>query len=142
MIRLGVMATATAISCAAALATTTPAKSPGRPSDRACLVAWNSPANDGNHVRLLAQSPIKGLQLLPGTVGVDKVSNGLPSTQTSSLACLLTFAKRGEIRIITGIWGTAGVSRWSFGRPILTTRPLFSNVRLLSDGRVTKIYRR
>jgi hypothetical protein len=70
------------------------------------------------------------------------VTNGSPPTQTDAPACLLTLAKRGEIRIVTGIWRTAGVSRWSFGHPIPTTKSLFANVRLLSDGRVTKIYHR
>jgi hypothetical protein len=50
-------------------------------------------------------------------------------------------ARPGEMRIVTGIWKTAGVSRWSFGRPIPTRKAFFSNVRLLADGRVTKIYR-
>jgi hypothetical protein len=54
----------------------------------------------------------------------------------------LTLAKPGAIRTVIGIWRTVGVGRWSFGRQIPTTRPFFANVRLLSDGRVTKIYRR
>lgn len=80
-----------------------------------------------------------GLQLLPGTVGTDSWTKGSPSTQTSAAACRLTLAKPGAIRTVTGIWRTVGVSRWSFGRQIPTTKPFFGNVRLLSDGRVTKI---
>ncbi len=50
-------------------------------------------------------------------------------------------AKPGEIQVVTGRWRAGHVSRWSFGHPIPTTKPFFANVRLLSDGRVTKIYR-
>jgi hypothetical protein len=112
-----------------------------QPSDRACLIAWNAPRNYANHVRLLAQRPISGLQLLPGVVGTDTWSKASTPAQTSSLACLLTLAKPGQVRVVTGTWRGSGVTRWSFGRPIQTTKPLFANVRLLSDGRVTKIYR-
>jgi hypothetical protein len=58
------------------------------------------------------------------------------------MACLLTLAKPGAIRIVTGIWASDGIRRWSFGHPIPTRKPFFENVRLLRDGRVTKIYRR
>jgi hypothetical protein len=57
------------------------------------------------------------------------------------MACLLTLAKPGEIRIVTGIWRARGVTRWSFGRQMPESKPFFANVRLLPDGRVTKIYR-
>ena len=124
-----------------ALASTTLAQSRAQPSDRACLIAWNAPANHPNRLRLLAQRPISGLQLLPGTVGTDTWTKGSPPMQTTAQACLLTLAKPGAIRTVTGIWRTVGVSRWSFGRRIPTTKPFFANVRLLSDGRVTKIYR-
>jgi hypothetical protein len=126
---------------ALALAGTTLAASQAQPSDRACVIAWNSPANHANHLRLLAKRPISGLRLLPGTVGTNTWTKGTTPTQTTAVACLLTLAKPGEIRIVTGIWRTAGVSRWSFGHPIPTSKPFFANVRLLSDGRVTKIYR-
>lgn len=113
-----------------------------RPSDRACLLAWNAPGNHASRVRLLAQRPLSGLQLLPGTVGTDTWSKGSTPKETSSPACLLTLAKPGQIRIVIGTWRAAAVTRWSFGRPIATRKPFFANVRLLSDGRVTKIYRR
>jgi hypothetical protein len=86
---------------------------------------------------------MSGLLLGLGEVGTDTWVTGSAPKQTTALACLLTVAKPGEISTVTGIWRTAGVSRWSFGRPIPTRKPFlfFSNVRLLSDGRVTKIYR-
>jgi hypothetical protein len=129
------------ISLALPFAGTALATARAQPSDRACLLSWNSPANHTNQLRLLAQRPISGLQLLPGRVGTDTWTKGSPPTQTSALACLLTLAKHGEIRIATGIWEAGRVSRWSFGHPIPTSEPVFANVRLLSDGRVTKIYR-
>jgi hypothetical protein len=61
------------------------------------------------------------------------------STTTSGPACLLTVAKRGEVRLVTGTWKGAGVDRWSFGRTYRTTSRFIANVRLLADGRVTKI---
>jgi hypothetical protein len=126
---------------ALAFAGTALAASRAQPSDRSCLIAWNSPGNHANRLRLVAQRPISGLQLLPGTVGTATWTKGSLPTQTTALACLLTLAKPGEIRTVTGIWRAAGVSRWSFGPPIPTSKPFFANVRLLSDGRVTKIYR-
>jgi hypothetical protein len=42
---------------------------------------------------------------------------------------------------MTGIWRSTGVTSWSFGRLIPTSKILVANVRLLADGRVTKIYR-
>jgi hypothetical protein len=120
------------------VAGTTLAASRAQPSDRACLLAWNSPANHANRVRLLAERPISGLLLVPGVYGTEQ---GSPPKQTTAPVCILRAAKPGEIRTVTGIWKTAGVSSWSFGQPIPTSKPFFSNVRLLSDGRVTKIYR-
>jgi hypothetical protein len=121
---------------------TTLAATRAQPSDRSCLTAWNSPGNDATRLRLLAQRPISGLRLLPGRVGADTWTTGSPPTQTAARACLLTLAKSGEIRTVTGIWRAAGITRWSFGRPTPSSKPFFANVRLLSDGRVTKIYRR
>lgn len=126
---------------ALALAGTTLAASRAQPSDRACLLAWNAPANHANRLRLLAERPISGVRLLPGVVGTDTWANGSPLKQTTAPACVLTVGKPGEIRNVTGIWKTAGVSRWSFGRSIPTSKLFLSNVRLLSDGRVSKIYR-
>jgi hypothetical protein len=105
-------------------------------------VAWNAPGNHASRLRLLAQRPIAGLLLVPGQASTDSWTKGSPPTQTTTLACLLTVAKPGEIRVVTGTWRPAGVARWSFGRPIPTSKPFFANVRLLPDGRVAKIYRR
>jgi len=116
---------------------------PTQPSERACLIAWNSPANHANRVKLLAEKPILGLMLRPAvvyTVTWTKTS----SKQTSGPACLLTIMKRNEARVVTGMWKAAAVDRWTFGRPTPTKNrdPLGANVRLLADGRVTKIYLR
>jgi hypothetical protein len=104
-------------------------------------MAWNAPTNRENRVRLLALRPLSGLQLLPGVVGTWTWRHGT-STQTSSPACLLALAQHRDIRTVTGIWKAGGVSRWTFGRAFPKSRPFVANVRLLADGRVTKIYRR
>jgi hypothetical protein len=131
---------ASSASVALVFVATTLAASP-RPSDRGCLVAWNAPANHANRLRVLADRPIAGLSLLPGIAGTDTWSKGSAPKETTKPACLLTVAKPRAIRVVTGIWSTSTVSRWSFGRPIPPSKPFVANVRLLSDGRVTKIYR-
>ena len=126
-----------------ALGATALATAHARPSDRSCLLAWNAAANNANHLRLLAQRPIAALQLLPAEVGTDTWQKGSTPTQTSSMACVLTLAKTGAIRQIVGIWNAGSVLGWAFGRSIpTTTTPVVANVRLLTDGRVTKVYRR
>jgi hypothetical protein len=132
---------ALALALALAFAGASLATSPAQPSARACLVAWNSAANRSNQVRLLAQRPVSGVRLLPGMVGTDTWTKGSAPKETSAPACLLALTKPGEIRVVTGVWRTRGVSRWSFGRPIRTGEPFAANVRLLSDGRVTTIHR-
>jgi hypothetical protein len=113
-----------------------------RPSDRGCLLAWNAPANHANRVKLLTMRPVRGLSLRTGTSFTDTWAKGGVAKQTSTEACLLTVAKRGTIQLVTGRWRGGGVSGWSWGRVITTAHPFAANVRLLPDGRVTKIYRR
>jgi hypothetical protein len=127
-------------SLALALAADALATPGAQPTARACLIAWNASGNHTNRVHLLVQRPISGVQLLPGMAGTDTWGSASTSKQTSSLACLLTLAKPGEILTATGTWHAAQVTRWSFGRAVATTKPFVANVRLLSDGRVTKIY--
>jgi hypothetical protein len=138
--RLAVVSALALLPAATAIAAT-----PKQPSERACLIAWNSPANQVSRVKLLAERPILGLMLNAGVSYVDTWTN-TSSTRTGGPACLMTIMKRGELQLITGMWRTNGVDRWTFRRAIAATRnypPLDSaNVRLLSDGRVTKIYRR
>lgn len=113
------------------------------PSERACLIAWNSPVNRANHLRLLAEQPIASLSLRAGVAGTDTWTKGSPPTSTSGPACLMTIAKRGRMRIVIGMWRGRGVERWTFGRASPTNNHVLpANVRLLPDGRVTKIYRR
>jgi hypothetical protein len=102
---------------------------------------WNEPVNHASHLRLLAQRPISGLQLLPGRVATDTWTKGSGSTQTSVPACLLTVAKSVRIRVVAGRWHYGHVSHWSWGRWIGSTIQFSSNVRLLSGGRLAKIYR-
>lgn len=118
---------------------------PSQPSERACLIAWNSPANHANHVKLLSEKPIVGLTLRTG-VSYTVTWTKTTSKQTGGPACLMTIIKRGGLRIVTGTWTANGVARWTFGHTIAEHRNYppteTANVRLLADGRVTKIYRR
>jgi hypothetical protein len=127
---------------ALAVAATVHATARARPSERACLLAWNAPGNQGSRARLLAQRPVVSLALRSGVVLVDMWTKGSSSTETRGRACLLTIEKRGSIRVVTGMWRRSGVGAWSFGRPIPTSARVVPNVRLLPDGRVTKIYLR
>jgi hypothetical protein len=112
-----------------------------QPSERGCLIAWNTPSNHVNRTKLIAARPVSGLSLRGGTSFTDTVTaTKKVSTSTSTEACLLTVAKAGTIQIVTGKWGFGRVRRWSWGRAIPTAYVFIPNVRLLSDGRVTKIY--
>ena len=126
------------VSSFALLCATATVAAQSRPLERACLISWNAPANRANHVRLLAERPVTGLLLGAGIVSTDTWSKG-SKKQTSSQACLLTIMKRGQIRTVTGVWQAGGVTKWTFGRAIPTNEPPHGNVRLLADGRVTKV---
>ena len=130
---------ALAFSFAVFVAGTATAAYLSQPSDRGCLLAWNAPSNHSNRVKLIAARPMTGLSLRGGNSFTDTWTKGAPK-QTSTEACLLTVAEAGKIQFVTGVWRVGHVSRWSWGHSIPTTRPFFANVRLLSDGRVTKIY--
>ena len=116
-----------------------------QPSERACLIAWNAPANHANRLKLLAERPIRWLELRAGVAFTDTWTK-TGSTETSSPVCVMTVMKLGGLRIVTGRWKGTGVDRWTFARAIPATRnyppPGSANGRLLADGRVTKIYRR
>jgi hypothetical protein len=114
-----------------ALTVTAFAWAQAQPSERACLTAWNAPANHANQLRLLAQRTLSGVQLLPGRV----------VTEVTSPACLLTLLKSGRIRVVAGRWHQGHVNRWSWGRSITNTHPFLANVRLLPSGHLAKIYR-
>lgn len=115
-----------------------------QPTDRGCLLAWNAASNQSNRVKLIAERPMTGLSLRGGTSSTVTWTKGSAARQTSTEACLLTASKPGKIQVVTGVWRVGHVSRWSWGHwgghAIPTTGLFFANVRLLSDGRVTKIY--
>jgi hypothetical protein len=133
-------AIATIVTAALVLGGSTQAAS--QPSERACLIVWNSPANHANRVRLLAERPIVALTLRAGVAYTDTWTKGSPPTSTGGPACLMSIAKRGEVLTVTGLWKGTGVPHWAFGPTYRTADRLLANVRLLPDGRVTKIYRR
>jgi hypothetical protein len=130
---------AVVLSLALAVAGAGLARTQARPSTRGCLIAWNASGNRANHLRLLTQKPISGLQLLPGQVATDTWTKGSGSTHTAMPACLLTVAKSGRIRIVAGRWQDTHVSHWTWGRWIPTISHLDPNVRLLSGGRLAKL---
>jgi hypothetical protein len=78
-----------------------------------------------------------------GRCGHGDLEEGIDADADKRPACLMTIMKRSESRLVTGMWKSGGVSRWTFGRlsPASNLNPLEANVRLLPDGRVTKIYR-
>jgi hypothetical protein len=116
---------------------------PTQPSERACLIAWNAPTNRANRSKLLGERPIVSLMLRPAVVYTVTWTRS-SSKQTGGPACVLTILKRNAAVNVTGMWKLHGVDKWTFGRPISTkNRDLpGANVRLLPDGRVTKIYLR
>lgn len=135
-------ATACLLTAVLLLALAPAAETSARPSDRACLIAWNATSNRPNRVKLLALRPLTSLALRAGVVSTDTWKKGASPTQTSAAACLLTVVKRRTVQIVTGRWRTGHVGRWSFGHVIPATMRLPGNVRLLPDGRLTKIYLR
>lgn len=134
------LATASLLAVVALLSVVATAEPSGRPSDRACLIAWNAPPNRPTRVKLLALRPPTRLSLRSGVVFTDTWKKGSPATETSAAACLLTVVKRRTVQVVTGRWRAGRVGRWSFGHVIPTTTRLPANVRLLPDGRLTKIY--
>jgi hypothetical protein len=113
-----------------------------RPSERACLLAWNAPSNAANHSRLARDWPWAKSTLRPGIAFTVVFKRGSRPKQTTTEACLLTLAKGHRIQPVSGIWRRGGVARWVFAHPHTANRPLGANVKVLRDGRVTKIYRR
>jgi hypothetical protein len=127
------------IAASGALVLAVAARAAATPSDRACLIAWNAPANHASRARLLAQRPTTGLSLRAGVRYVDTVSKGSASTTTGGPACLLSVRRRAGLELVTGMWTGTGVRSWTFGRSFPSAHPPPANVRLLPDGRVTKI---
>lgn len=131
---LSVLALAVVISAPAAAAT--------RPSERACLVAWNARSKGANRSVVAAGRPWVSASLRAGTTVTVRWTRGMPPSQTSAEACLLMLAKGGRVRMTTGIWRNGRVVRWRTQEHATDSAPRHSNVRVLPDGRVTKIYLR
>lgn len=111
------------------------------PSARDCLLEWNRQPSAPNRLRLVSSGPWPAARLLPGQAVAAGRSQ--PSTATPVPACLLTLSKQGRLQIVTGAWRAGHVRRWVFG-PVgrIAGAPRYGNVRVLPDGRVTKISRR
>jgi hypothetical protein len=105
-------------------------------------MAWNSPSNQANQAKLVATRPITGVFLDTGVTSSVTWSKGTPARRTSpQQTCLLTVVKGQNIQFVTGVWRAGRVGTWSFGRELPVGAHPPANVRLLADGRVTKIYR-
>lgn len=111
-----------------------------RPSERACLIAWNAPANASNRAAVAAGLPWPNATLHPGRTFQDTWTRGGTQRQTSDDSCLMTLGKRRTLQLVTGLWRNGRVREWSFGQTFATSRQPPSNVRVLPDGRVTKVY--
>jgi hypothetical protein len=81
--------------------------------------------------------------LLPATVFTDVWRSGGKSRHSSSQACVLTLVRSGRLQQVTGRWSNGHVEAWTFSRVLRIGAPASrANVRLLADGRVTKVCRR
>lgn len=109
------------------------------PSERSCLIAWNQTSNAAGHRNLIAGGPWRVGSLRPAvTVTADRRG----STATPKPACVLLVARQREFRVITGAWQAGSVRRWRFGElHRAATAPRYGNVRVLADGRVTRLSR-
>gem|GEM_PF-2667176 len=113
------------------------------PSERRCLLAWNARDNAANRQRIDAAGPWPRASLFPGVSGTLTWRRGSQPVSTSGPACLLTLVRHTRVQPVTGLWRHGRVSRWSFGGRLTTSRaPGRTNVRVLPDGRVTKVYLR
>jgi hypothetical protein len=120
----------------------TTASAAQRPSERTCLLAWNGLTNKANRLRVVTGGPWSGASLLPATIYTTTWKDGSPPKQTKAQACLLRLVKSERSQVVTGKWRNGGVARWSFGRVTAVGKVPGSNVKLLPDGRMTKLYLR
>jgi hypothetical protein len=112
------------------------------PSERNCLLAWNARSNEAGRHRLLSSGPWKAALLADAVVGTVTIPPS-PSARVRSHVCALLVRDGSRARQVVGRWRNGQVTEWTFSRVFqLTVRVVRSNVRILHDGRVTKIYRR
>lgn len=118
------------------------------PSERACIIAWNADTNHANQLRLHAARPLTTATLLPTRWFTFAFGHGSTQKRSSADVCLLTLNKEGRSQQVTGHWRSGHVTNWSWSTVHIRTAtraaaaPFAGNVRVLADGRVTKIYRR
>jgi hypothetical protein len=113
------------------------------PSERRCLLAWNSPDNAASRQRIVAEGPWPQASLFAGVSGTITWRRGAKPVTTNGPACLLTLVRRKRVQPVTGLWRNGVVRRWWFERPLTANRaPGPTNVKVLTDGRVTKVYLR
>jgi hypothetical protein len=111
----------------------------GHPSERGCLLAWNAAANQHSRAALAGSGPWRSASLRTAVVGSLTWGNGT-TTATQENACVLDVAGNKMSRELVGVWRNGGVLSWKKRGGGIGVR--VANVRVLADGRVTKIYRR
>jgi hypothetical protein len=112
------------------------------PTERNCLLAWNARSNEASWHRLVSSGRWKGALLVDAVVGTDTI----PPSSTAHVgrqACALLVRDGGRALQVIGRWNDGRVAKWTFSRVFrLQVHVVRSNVRILRDGRVTKLYRR
>jgi hypothetical protein len=70
------------------------------PSERACLLAWNEPANASNRAWVVANGPWANGSLRPGMAVTASFKRGSSPQSTSTVACILVLVQRQSIRMV------------------------------------------
>lgn len=126
--------------CSAALGVSGDLSAQIRPSERACLVSWNARSNLQGRERVAAGAPWRAAVLVAAKTGWVTINPVGSSFETP--ACVLLLVKSRRMREVVGPWRSGRVTRWRFS-PLFSADEirLPSNVKVLTDGRVRKIYR-
>jgi hypothetical protein len=125
------------VGCAGATATT----QPERPSERRCLVAWNSPANQAVRSRVLELRRWKRGLLVSSSLALVAFGQTVQPSNPLAPVCSLVLVTDTRAQQLVGVWKNGRVTRWLLGASLPSSNSFTSNVRVLSDGRITKIYR-
>lgn len=136
----GVLTKVAGVATVVALAFPAVATAASAPSECSCLLAWNVASNSGNGDRVVRLGRWPSATLTPASVGTVGLN---PPTNSNVRGCVLMLSRPGWQQQIVGRWVDHSVRTWIFWPAVRTSARLpRSNVRVLSDGRVTKIYDR
>lgn len=91
-----------------------------RPSDRACLLAWNAPSNRPLQLRVAAGAPWSRAMLGSATTTGITWEQGSAPTHSTAQSCVMALQGPARSRLVVGIWGGGescdGRSRAPWGR--------------------------